>query len=72
MFDLNNNYLDGDYPWSGILEAASFVIQSTYHNLLQYTPRKIVFGHDIDNVNHENPFTIKGGLESRITELDKG
>ena len=47
MFDLQNNYLDGDEPWSGILAAADFSVLSTYHTTLQATPGQLVFGRDM-------------------------
>ena len=46
-FDLQHNYLDKDYPWSGILATAAFVVQSTYHTTMQATPGQIVFGCDM-------------------------
>ena len=46
-FELKNNYLDNDEPWSGILSATSFEVQSTHHNMLQATPGQLVFGHDM-------------------------
>ena len=36
-FDLQNNYLDEDGTWSGILSATDFVVQITYHTMLQST-----------------------------------
>ena len=33
-FDLQNNYLDEDDPWSGILSATDFVVRSMYHTTL--------------------------------------
>ena len=47
MFDLQNNYLDGDEPWSGILAVADFSVRSTYHTTLQATPGQLVFGRDM-------------------------
>ena len=44
MFDLQNNYLDKDDPWSGILADTDFAVQSTYHTTLQATPGQLVFG----------------------------
>ena len=42
MFNLKNNYLDWDDNWSGKLEATDFVVQSTYHNILQSMPSQLV------------------------------
>ena len=44
MFDLENNYLDEEDPWAGILEAIYFAVGSTYHTTLQSTPVHMVFG----------------------------
>ena len=45
-FNLNNNCLDQDDPWSGILAATAFTVHSTYHTTLQATPAQLMFGHD--------------------------
>ena len=37
-FDLKNNHLNKDDPWSGILAATTFSVCSTYHTMLQVTP----------------------------------
>ena len=47
MFDSQNNYLDEDDPWSGILADTDFEVQSTYHNMLKATPYQLVFGRDM-------------------------
>ena len=47
MFDLQNNYLDEDDPWSGILEATDFAVQSTYYTNPQSIPGQLVFGRDM-------------------------
>ena len=44
---MQNNYLDKDNPWLGILAATSFSVRSTYHTTLQATPVQLVFGHDM-------------------------
>ena len=46
-FNLQNNYLDKDDPWSGILAATNFVVCSTYHTKLQATPVQLVSGCDM-------------------------
>ena len=46
-FDLENNYLDKDDPWSGILAATYFAVWSTYRTMLQSTPGQLVFGSDM-------------------------
>jgi hypothetical protein len=51
---LENNYLDDNDPWKGILSATAFAVQSTFHTALQNAPGQLVFGHDmILNVKHE-------------------
>ena len=52
-FELENNYLDEEDPWKGILAAAAFAVRSTYHTTLQKTPGQLVYGRDmILNVKH--------------------
>jgi len=52
-FELQENYLDEDDPWSGVLSAAAFAVRATYHTTLQKTPGQLVFGRDmILNVKH--------------------
>jgi hypothetical protein len=46
-FELENNYLDDDDPWKGILSATAFAVQSTFHRTLQNTSGQLVFGHDM-------------------------
>ena len=46
-FDLNNNNIDKDDPWSGILASMDFAVQSTYHTTLQVTSCHLVFGRDM-------------------------
>ena len=45
-FELQNNYLDEDDPWSGILAATDFSVRNTYHTALQAMPGKLVFRRD--------------------------
>jgi hypothetical protein len=53
-FELENNYLDDNDPWKGILSATAFAVQSTFHKTLQNTPGQLVFGRDmILNIKHE-------------------
>ena len=52
-FELQENYLDEDDPWAGVLSAAAFAVRATYHTMLQKTPGQLVFGRDmILNVKH--------------------
>ena len=52
-FELQDNYLDEEDPWAGILSATAFAIRSTYHTTLQKTPGQLVFGRDmIFNIQH--------------------
>ena len=46
-FDLQNNYLDEDDPWSDVLASTAFEVQITYHNTLQPTPGQMVFGSEM-------------------------
>ena len=52
-FELEENYMDEDDPWIGILSATAFAIRSTYHTTLRGTPGQLVYGRDmILNINH--------------------
>ena len=52
-FKLEENYLDTDDPWAGILAATAFAIRNTYHTTLKATPGQLVFGRDsIFNTKH--------------------
>jgi len=52
-FELQDNYLDEEEPWQGILAATAFAVRSTYHTTLQKTPGQLVFGRDmIFNLKH--------------------
>ena len=46
-FDLQNNYLDEEDPWGGILASTDFLVQSRYHITLQATPCQLVSGRDM-------------------------
>jgi hypothetical protein len=53
-FDLEENYLDDNDPWKGILSATAFAVRSTYHTTLKKTPGQLIFGRDmILNIKHE-------------------
>jgi transposase InsO family protein len=53
-FELEDNYLDEDNPWKGILSATAFAVRSTFHTTLRNTPGQLVFGRDmILNIKHE-------------------
>jgi len=52
-FELEENYLDEDDPWSGILSAAAFAVRTTYHTTTQASPGQLVFGRDmVLNIKH--------------------
>jgi transposase InsO family protein len=52
-FELEDNYLDEEDPWKGILSATAFAVRSTFHTTLQTTPGQLVFGRDmIFNIFH--------------------
>ena len=53
-FELEENYLDEDDPWKGILSATAFAVRSTYHTTLKKSPGQLVFGRDmIFNIQHK-------------------
>ena len=41
-FKLENNYLDEENTWKGILSATAFAVRSTFHTTLQSTPGQLV------------------------------
>ena len=52
-FELQDNYLEEENPWKGILSATAFAVRSTYHTTLKQFPGQIVFGRDmIFNIEH--------------------
>ena len=69
-FELQENYLDEDDPWKGILSATAFAVRATYHTTLQKTPGQLVFGRDmIFNIKHvANWELIKKRKQKRIRE----
>ena len=46
-FELEDNYLDEDNPWKGILSATAFSVRSTFHTTLRQTPGQLVFGRHL-------------------------
>ena len=46
-FDLKNNYLEDDDPWSGILADTYFVVKIICRTMLQTLPGQIAFGRDM-------------------------
>ena len=52
-FEVQDNFLDEDDPWKGILSSTAFAVRSTYHTTLQKTPGQLIFGRDmIFNIKH--------------------
>ena len=51
---LENNYINEEDPWKGILSATAFAVCSTFHTTLRNTPGQFVFGRDmLLNIKHE-------------------
>ena len=46
-FNIKENYVDEDDPWSGILAPAEFAISSTTNRLKIYSLGQLVFDHNI-------------------------
>jgi len=46
-FELEEQQLDPQEPWSRILSAVAFVVRSTYHTTLEATPAQLIFGRDM-------------------------
>ena len=52
-FELQDNYLDQDDPWKGVLSVVTYAICATYHTTTQKTPGQLVFGRDmVFNIQH--------------------
>ena len=47
IFNISKSYVDKDDPWTGILDAAEFVILKTTNRLKVYSPEKLLFGHEM-------------------------
>ena len=68
-FELEDNYLDEDDPWKGILSATAFAVRSTYHTTLQKSPGQLVFGRDmILNIQHQANWEFIKQRKQRIIE----
>ena len=53
-FELENNYLDTNDPWKGILSAMAFAVCSTFHTTLKQSPGQVIIGRDMMlNIIHE-------------------
>ena len=53
-FELQDNCLDEEDPWSGILSAVAFAIRATYSTTTPKSPGQLVFGKDmILNIEHQ-------------------
>jgi hypothetical protein len=66
-FQVQDNYLDENDPWEGILAATMFAIRATYHTTLQATPSQLVFGRDaILNVQFEANWNLIHERKQRI------
>ena len=46
-FEIENQPIDEDEPWEGILSAVAWAVRSTFHTTLQSTPGQLVFGRDM-------------------------
>ena len=58
-FQVQNDELDTEDPWGGILAATMFAVRSTVHSTLNKTPMQLVFGRDaILNIAHTANWTI--------------
>ena len=53
-FRVQEDELDEEDPWGGILSATMFATRATIHTTLQKTPMQLVFGRDaILNISHK-------------------
>ena len=65
MFDLQNNYLNEDDPWAGIITANDVDVQNLYHTKLQSMTIQLVFGC---NMIINTPFVDYGGSVRRCNQ----
>ena len=67
-FELEENYLDKEDPWKGILSATAFAVRSTVHTTLKKTPGQLVFGRDlVFNMKHQADWeAIKAQKQNKI------
>ena len=66
-FELQENYLDEDDPWKGILTATAFAVRATYHTTLQKTPGQLIFNRDmIFNVQHTANWELIRARKQRL------
>ena len=67
-FEITEQEVDEDDPWSGLLAAVMFATRATYHTTLKATPMQLVFGRDaILNTKFEaNWRNIKESKQRRI------
>jgi len=69
-FEINDQEVDEDDPFSGILSATMFAIRATYHTTLKATPMQLVFGRDafLNKRFRANWKEIKNFKQRRIAE----
>ena len=68
-FEVHNNQLDEDDPWSGILAAIAFATRATIHTTLQQTPCQLVFGRDaILNISHQANWKVINDRKRKLIE----
>jgi hypothetical protein len=66
-FQAQDNYLDENDPWEGILTATMFAMRATYHTTLQAPPSQLVFGQDaILNVQFKANWNLIRERKQRI------
>ena len=69
-FNLENNDLDKDDPWSGILAATVFFVQSTYQTKFLATLGQLVFGRDM-MLNNPFVYDLEANRRRKKELIDK-
>ena len=46
-FNIQQNYVDKNDPWTGILDVSAFAILSTTNSKKGYSPCQLIFGRDM-------------------------
>ena len=70
-FQLYEQNIDEEDPWSGYLTAIMFAIKSTYHSTLKSTPTQLIFGRDaILPIKHLADWKLIKDRKQRLIDLN--
>ena len=67
----NNEDIDEEDPWTGILAAVAFAVRATVHTTTQASPMQLVFGRDaMYPINHQANWTYIQDRKRKLIELN--